>query len=212
MEGDIMKNLNSMSTYILILFVLTGVSGLIPIMPVSAMMIELGLEDIAKESDYVVQGEVVDTKSEWNENKTRIYTYSTVAVKENISGSAPKTVFVKQKGGTVGNITLSVSDSLLLHKGDEVVVFLKPEKKRQASVAARGSVAQGAREGEIAQIVGERQGKYEIKKGAAAGKGAVTVGRGIFATKEGRIVHKAGKEVPLDEFKSQIKGLKNKRR
>jgi len=201
-----MKKINFIFTSVLISFVLTGALGFIPINnnAALALMVELKLEDLTKEADSILRGEVTDMRSEWNENKTRIYTYITISVKERIKGSSTgNTVTIRQLGGTVGRKSLFVSNSAIFQKGEEAIVFLKPETVERAARIHRV----GTR-GIMHKIVGKEQGKYHIAREAATRKGLVTLGRGTFATTTGEIVTKAGKQIALEEFIRQIKQVK----
>lgn len=200
-----MKKTNFILTSILISFVLTGVLSFIPIntRPAIALMIELGLEDLAKEADFILRGEVTEMKSEWNADKTVIYTYITLKVKERIYGQyEADTITIKQRGGKVDGIGMAVSDSAVFMKGEDVIVFLKPQGTPQA--ARLQQVARGV----ITEVVGKMQGKYTVtKEGVAEGK-TVIVNKGVFATKEGELVTRAGKKMPLEGFIGEIKRIK----
>jgi len=201
-----MKKTNFVFTSVLISFVLTGALGFIPTKnnTALALMVELKLEDLTKEADSILRGEVTDIRSEWNENKTRIYTYITLSVKERIKGaSTGNVVTIRQLGGKVGRKSLSVSNSAIFEKGEEAVVFLKPEMVQQAARLHRV----GTR-GVIHKIVGKEQGKYNVARGGVAGRSMVTLGRGTFATTTGAIVTKAGKQIALEDFIAQIKKVK----
>ena len=201
-----MKKTNFVFTSVLISFVLTGALGFIPAKnnTALALMIELKLEDLTKEADSILRGEVTDIRSEWNENKTRIYTYITLSVKERIKGSSTgNTVTIRQLGGKVGKKALFVSNSAIFQKGEEAVLFLKPEMVERAARVHRV----GTR-GIIHKIVGKEQGKYHIAKDGVVGVRMVTMGRGTFATTAGAIVTKAGKQIALEEFIRQIKQVK----
>jgi len=206
-----MKNTKSVVTGILIAFVLTGISGFIPKLcaPAMALMVEFGLEELTNRADCIVEAEVIGSRSQYEGKK--IYTYTTLAVKDQIAGeSTPKTVTVKQLGGKVGKMRMVVSDSAVFKKGEDIVVFLKPEKSQKQTASGR-IVMRHASTGMTARIVGMRQGKYSVTQQGIAGK-AVTVNKGAFATREGKILTKAGNIVSLDEFKKQIKEIKNKQK
>lgn len=110
-----MKKRNFMLTVILIsLFSLI----LLQTNPAVALMIELGPEDLTKEADFVLRGEVTDIKCQWNDNKTKIYTYIALTVKEWIVGqSEDKTTTIKQLGGEIGGRGMLVSGSPKFKRG-----------------------------------------------------------------------------------------------
>ena len=200
-----MKKFNFIFTSILISFVLTGMLSFITCQtsPAIALMIELGLEDLTKEADFILRGEVTEMKSEWNADKTVIYTHITLNVKERIHGRhEANTITIKQRGGKVDGIGMAVSDSAVFMKGEDVIVFLKPESTPQVARL------QQAGRGVITEIVGKEQGKYRIAKDEIAKTEAVVVNKAIFATKKGELVTRAGKRIPLEEFIGEIKRIK----
>lgn len=86
-----------------------------------------------------------------------IVTRATVVLSEVIKGEVnSNTVTVEYQGGEVGEIGLKVSDAPTLTKGEDVILFLKPDKE--------------TRVGLIRSIVGRAQGKYTIGNDGIARK------------------------------------------
>ncbi len=203
-----MKKINFIFTSILISFALTVALGFIPAKnnTALALMIELGIEDLTKEADLILKGKVVDIKSEWNEDKTKIYTYITLNVNERIKGRPQRRIVtIRQLGGEVDGIGLVVSDSAVFKKGEDAIVFLKPDRTHHAGRLRR------AGRGVINEIVGKEQGKYAVAEDGVTRRKMVTVGRGKFATRNGRIVPRIGRKVLLEDFIGQIKSIKEER-
>ncbi len=119
----------------------------------SALMVRKSIEELTSEADSILIGKVKKMESRWNEEKTLIYTYVTISVKEHtktLSGMAEvKEVVVRVRGGEVGDIGLKVSDTPQFREGEEVFLFLRMEKMPLFSVA------------------GLFQGKYSIEDGIA---------------------------------------------
>ena len=200
-----MKKMNFILTSILISFLITGAYGLIAVQTnqAHALMVELGLEDLTGESDFILRGEIAEVKSEWNEDRTLIHTYITLSVKERIHGQgAAETITIKQRGGEVDGIRMAVSNCAIFKPGEDVVVFLKPDSTPQAArlQQMRGRV--------VTQIVGKEQCKYTVAEDQATRAEAVIVNRAVLATREGAIVTRPGKRIPLEEFVGDIKRIK----
>jgi len=200
-----MKKTNLFLISTLISILITGGFGFIATAANQAMalMVELQLEEITGDSDYILRGEVVDMKSEWNEDRTVIHTYYTISINEQIHGAhGADTITIKQRGGEVDGIGMAVSNSAVFKQGEEVVVFLKPD---QAPHAAGIQQAGGQL---VTKIVGREQGKYSVAKDPATSDDVIIVNRALFATTEGQLVTRPGKSIPLDEFITDIKRIK----
>jgi len=132
---------------------------------VLALMIGLSIEDLTRASQTVIIGEVEDVKSQWNEDGSSIVTRATVLVSEAVKGKVRDSrVTVEYKGGEVGDVGMRVSDTPSLRKGENVILFLKPDKETRAGL--------------IRSIVGRAQGMYSIGNDGIARKTGFTVVRG----------------------------------
>lgn len=106
---------------------------------------DLTLEELVSRARLIVRGRVIDTTARWNADHTRIYTYVTIRPTEYIKG-ASKTgdLVIEVPGGTVGDLTLRVTDVPTFKEGEDTVVFLRDE---------------------YFQVVGWYQGKYTVEEG-----------------------------------------------
>jgi hypothetical protein len=60
---------------------------------------------LSEKADVILTGKVLQQKSEWNKNKTRIYTNVTVEVDEYLKGSSEgKNIVITNPGGEVGEV------------------------------------------------------------------------------------------------------------
>lgn len=125
---------------------------------VSALMLKIPLSELKEKSDSIVRGDVISTKSEWNEEGNFIWTYVGVKVSKWIKdkGRGEEVITVKIPGGTVGDITQGSSDQVTFKKGEEVLLFLRKEAYLNK---------------EHFQVVGMEQGKYTIEGGKIKEKG-----------------------------------------
>jgi len=88
------------------------------------------LKHLAKEADLIVSGKISRQKSNWNANKTRIYTEATLQVNDYLKGNNKQnTVTIVYPGGEVGGIGEFYTHMPRLKNDEDVLVFLKKEKK-----------------------------------------------------------------------------------
>jgi hypothetical protein len=88
------------------------------------------IEKLARGADVIVTAKVTERKSNWNENKTRIYTRATLRVDEYIKGNGNGDVVeVTYPGGEVGEVGEIYSHMPRFEENEEVLVFLKKDKQ-----------------------------------------------------------------------------------
>ncbi len=105
--------------------VLVGV--IVSISPARATtMVSMSMEQLTQASSDIVQARVVNQVSGWNATHTQIVTITTLAVVQTLKGNAPSTVQVRQLGGSVGNMTVSVPGDIAFRPQGEYVLFLEP--------------------------------------------------------------------------------------
>lgn len=108
------------------------------------------LTKLTLRADLIVRGRITGQISNWDDDRTVIYTTSILAVTDQIKGSRDsKLLKIKAPGGVVGDIGLVVSPAPRLVPGEDVLVFLEP------------SPAGGY------QVTGAVQGAYAIRRGWA---------------------------------------------
>ncbi len=80
------------------------------------------------ETTDIIQGQVTDVQSAWDNDRTAIWTTATVQVRGAIRGSLrPDTlIHVKEVGGTVDDYTIKADGFPTFQKGQEVVMLLQP--------------------------------------------------------------------------------------
>ena len=109
-------------------------------------MLSLGLPELARSADTVVQGTVRRVESRWSGDGRRIVTDVEIQVSETLKGQPGNTVLVTQSGGRVGDVGQKVSGEASFAQGEEVVVFLE----RRGAQAFR--------------VLGMSQGKYQVQR------------------------------------------------
>lgn len=116
--------------------------------------------ELTNQADVVAVGKVASTKSEWNADRTRIFTRVTIAVRECLKGSATgQQLTLLTPGGEIGEVGEFYSGSVRFQQEEEVVVFAKGQADREMHLA------------------GGAQGKITVTRDAATGM--TTVGSGI---------------------------------
>lgn len=100
--------------------------GCFPLMEAAeAMRLKTTWGERADISEKIFRGRVVDLKSEWNQEKTLIYTLVKIRVDEYIKGEGLNEVVLKVPGGTVEGQTHVVSDTPQFSQDNNYVVFLE---------------------------------------------------------------------------------------
>jgi len=97
-------------------------------------MLKRSVEDLTKEADIIVIGDIKEVESRWNFWRTEVHTYSTVSVENYIKGTGSETLTIITEGGTVGDSGVWVEDTPVFTKNETVLVFLK-KAGREFSVA-----------------------------------------------------------------------------
>ena len=150
-------------------------------------IIRLDLAQMVKQSDNIVQGRVEDVNVQWDTTARTAYTYVTISVADPMKGARRSTVTVRQLGGKVGALNVTVAGMPKFSKGEELIVFLK---------------SQG--DGTF-MVLGLNQGKYEIADDFAVSN---VSGVDVYNPKTGRIETPAFVErAPLESFKAKIREL-----
>ena len=146
---------------------------------------KMDLPALVSASDSIVQGRVESVESRWENNLA--YTYTSVTVDEPLKGERRRAVLIRQLGGKIGSLHMTVAGTPQFKQGDRVIVFLKRR--------ADGTF----------DVVGLNQGKYEITNDFAV---ANVSGLTLVNPKTGRM-EEAGfmEKAPLEAFKAKIRGL-----
>jgi len=133
---------------------------------------EVRLEDLAKKAEVIVVGKVSNVKSEWNNEKTRIYTKVTVDVGEYVKGETPdRTLVVTQLGGEVDGVGELYTHTPRFSKEEEVLIFARKDSKNNLI------------------IEGGDQGKFKVTQDKLTGEKMVQgLALKVFSAKVKRIV------------------------
>jgi hypothetical protein len=109
--------------------------------------------DLISDSDMVIVGQVSSIRSEWNDDRSYIFSHVTVAVDEFIKGERPeRTITLRQLGGEVGDVGELYSHTARFLPDEEILVFLKRDP--------RGDL----------QVTGGDHGKFKITRDRDTGR------------------------------------------
>jgi hypothetical protein len=110
----------------LIVGALTIVLLSLPLSAAHAIMTKATMPQLTAGATAIARGHVVDVVSQWNDEHTTIYTYTTIVVTGWLKGAGPKTITIRTPGGEVGDVGLRVEDMPAFVTDQEVITFVKP--------------------------------------------------------------------------------------
>ena len=96
----------------------------------NAQTIKTELKTLSRDADLIVTGKVVNQKSAWNQNRTKIYTDVKIQVDEFIKGTeGQNSIIVSHPGGEVGEVGELYSHMPRFSNDEEVLLFAKKDSK-----------------------------------------------------------------------------------
>ena len=147
----------------------------------------LNLAQLVQRADLIVQGQVQSVYSEWDKERRLVFTYVSIRVDDPLKGERRQSVLIRQIGGSVGRIEMSVAGLPQFKSGERALVFLK----RQDATTF--------------QVVGMNQGFYRIVQDSAVSDAS---GMDLLDSKTGEITKPSiGVRAPLEQLKTRIREL-----
>ncbi len=172
---------------------LVGLVGMVLVVAVLSVpafattVVKLNMQQLVQKSDLIVQGQVQSVYTQWNEQQHLVFTYISIRVDESLKGQGPKSVLIRQVGGSAGTIQMSIAGTPQFTSGDMAIVFLKDQGDSTF------------------QVVGMNQGLYKIVQDFAVSN---LFGVDLFDTKTGEITKPLiGGRAPLEQLKTKIREL-----
>ena len=111
----------------------TALLGVVALSPatIQAQHPDVPLPERARGAERVVVGRVSSIAPQWRENEFAIADCSVVrvAVDETLKGAASQSMDVEVEGGTIGPLTLRVSDLDALEPGDRAVFYVRRDRR-----------------------------------------------------------------------------------
>jgi hypothetical protein len=165
-------------------------AALIAVPAFATTAVKLNLEQLVQRADLIVQGQVQSVSSQWDEKRRLVFTYVSIRVDEPLKGERAlkgQSVVIRQIGGNVGTIQMSVAGLPQFKTGGRALVFLK----RQDATTF--------------QVVGMNQGLYEIKEDVAISE---RHGVDLLDSKTGEVTKpQVSVRAPLEQLKTKIREL-----
>jgi len=147
----------------------------------------MSLAQLVKRADLIVQGEVQSVYTQWDAEHHLVFTFIAIRVDESLKGGNRQSVLIRQVGGTVGTVQMSIAGVPQFKSGETAVLFLKRQ------------------DDSTFQVVGMNQGLYEI-----VGNFAVSnlSGMDLFDSKTGETTKPLmGGRFSLEQLKTKIREL-----
>lgn len=84
-------------------------------------------DELVGRAELIFEGTVKDVRAQWvgEGSQRHIMTYVTFDVAENVKGQAPQTYTLQMLGGTVGDMTMEVTDTPTFAPGDREILFVE---------------------------------------------------------------------------------------
>lgn len=99
----------------------------------ASSVVEVSMDEMLQQSQLVFEGTVTAISAKENSQK-RIHTYVTFEVKDILKGEYPgNTLTLRFLGGTVGDLTLAVSDMRLPQEGEHGIYFVESLERFQVN-------------------------------------------------------------------------------
>lgn len=98
-------------------------------LPVFSQTIHSELRSLSESADVIITGKVTEQKSEWNADRTRIFTMVTLAVEDVLKGTAfQNKIIITHPGGEIGEVGEVYSHVPRFFDDESVLLFLKRDK------------------------------------------------------------------------------------
>lgn len=108
----------------------------------AASVLPMYLDDLTAESQTIVYGRVVASRTEWDQNRRIIYTIYTVVPTEYLKGYLGTTFELREPGGEIGGIVMHVPGVPKFSGGQEAVLFVWTDAagRHQTSALEQGAL------------------------------------------------------------------------
>jgi hypothetical protein len=135
----------------------------------ASTFLKVDVPALKRMSESVVQANVIDVRSAWNDEGSAIFTYVTLEVTGRLHGPADGQLVVRVPGGTVGDFTSEMEGAPVFHQGDHIVAFIARWFDGVPMVAG---YAQG-----LSKVNRDRLGNLMLEGGVADGMPLAELGK-----------------------------------
>jgi len=161
-----------------------------------SLMIRIPLRQLVHMSEAIVIGKVQSIRCEWSLDKRLILSIVKVRIQEEIRGELwGPDIVLEVPGGTMGGLSLKVTDMPTFHEQEEILIFLRTIKN-MADTRHSFTVAQNFFPSY--EVCGKAQGKYAIDAGGLARASEYET----YTEEED-----SGAALPLASLKAQIQSI-----
>ena len=173
------------------LLVLTGVI-LTALSARATTVIPPTFDQLVNDAEFIFQGNVTDVRSQWigEGGQRQIVSYVTFKVDDAIKGSPGASYTIRMLGGTVGEITMAISDAPEFKVGDKDILFVEHNGTQ------------------FVPLVGIMHGRFHVEQDQS-GQEVVTTNEGeplsnVSQLGKNKRAASAGATLSIDEFKAAI--------
>lgn len=155
----------------------------------ASTFVAMSVRDLVRDSEAVVEGEVLKVESYWSASGRIIVTEAMVRVQDLVSGEAPSVVRVKTFGGTVDGYTVVASGFPSFVKGERLLLFLEADD-----------------EAGMMRVAGYQQGQYRVERDDHGVEKAVSVleeGANLVTPSNRTVFHP--RVLPLIDLKNLVR-------
>src|SRR5262245_5377325 len=170
-RGRLGAALSPLGLGLCVFFALSGSAG-------ATTLLRMGLPELVKNSDRVVQARAVDKHVYWDQASRQIFTDTTFEVLDSPKGRGPARITIKLMGGRIDPYELVVEGTPEFGVGDEVLLFTEPlpDGKRQLAGFTQG-VMRITRDAQTGAAFAESDSLMSVHFAGEAGKPGAGVSR-----------------------------------
>jgi len=162
-------------------FLFAGVSG-------ASVIVRIPFEQVVKGAELIIHGSVLSAETRVSPISGKPFTYFTIRIDEIIKGDYPfETIEIGYMGGTIGEMTLEVSDMRMPRVDERGIYFIETLGAQQ-----------------IHPLIGWQQGHYRVIVNQDTGREVVVSQQPAESTPRGMM---APQGIGVEEFKQTIRNL-----
>lgn len=102
---------------------------------------EVSIERLTEMAEVIVLGRCLTSYSDWNEQKTEIYTYTLIEALQLLKGKGESPLIVETLGGRVGDLVSNVIGAPSFTEGQKVLLFLFRKQNGQLGIIGLNKVS-----------------------------------------------------------------------
>lgn len=185
-----------LSIFLFVIFLMEGIG-------LAHLIKKITLIEMVKESDLIIEGTVSKIQSQWNNEKTMIYTDVEITVKQIEKGIIRKpSITIRLIGGRIESIAMIALGSPAFKKDESVFLFLKELQPESLSFFLGEKTA--SQLGDAYSVIGWNQGFFDIDIDSQTGQKILRQ----RAIPEGHFVGKTSEDYDLQNLTlSQLRDI-----